>query len=454
VLGEDAQLRITAVTAEGDAVDAHVRVAAPRGRLRWSDGTVTALQPGTHEVIATLVLPAGVTGEPLTLRVPVTVTQPPIARLEISAAPGRLYEGTTLGHSAVALHADGSERHDAQVRWSSSDPGIATVDAFGNVTAVAVGRVGITASYENARASLEHQVAPLAANRLEITGGTESIRTGDVQTFRAAGLDAAGNEVGDLPITWAHTYSPAQGMLGTSAHGQLLAGRFVADVPGVYTVLASAGPLTARRSFRVTERDAVRKLRVVGQGTSSRVRTTDLWPFEGRDGRDYALTGAKLSDGFAFVWDITDPSNIFKTDSVQVDARTINDVKVSPDGRYGVLTREGASDRRNGVIILDLSTPAHPTVASIFDQELTGGVHNAYALDDYLFAVSGGDKYVIIDVRDITAPRYVSEYNHPDSRIHDVWVHDGVAYSAEWSTGVVMVDVGTGAGAARSSSRS
>jgi hypothetical protein len=38
----------------------------------------------------------------------------------------------------------------------------------------------------------------------------------------------------------------------------------------------------------------------------------------------------------------------------------------------------------------------------------------------------------------------VSEYNHPDSRIHDVWVHDGIAYSSEWQTGVVVVDVGNG----------
>jgi len=75
---------------------------------------------------------------------------------------------------------------------------------------------------------------------------------------------------------------------------------------------------------------------------------------------------------------------------------------------------------------------------------VTGGVHNMFATDDYLFALAGGDKYVIIDVRDPYAPKYVSEYNHPNSRIHDVWVHDGVAYSSEWQNGVVVVDVGNG----------
>ena len=52
-----------------------------------------------------------------------------------------------------------------------------------------------------------------------------------------------------------------------------------------------------------------------------------------------------------------------------------------------------------------------------FDQELTGGVHNMFATNDHLYAISGGDKYVIVDMADITAPKYVAEYNHPDSRV-------------------------------------
>jgi hypothetical protein len=91
-----------------------------------------------------------------------------------------------------------------------------------------------------------------------------------------------------------------------------------------------------------------------------------------------------------------------------------------------------------------MSDPTNPTVASIFDEGITGGVHNMYAQDDLLFALAGGDKYVIIDMTDIYAPKYLSEYNHPDSRLHDVWVNDGLAYSSEWGTGVVVVDVGNG----------
>ena len=101
------------------------------------------------------------------------------------------------------------------------------------------------------------------------------------------------------------------------------------------TVVATAGHLSARSSIRASRRNAVQQLEVVGQGRESRVFTTDLWIWEGLDGRDYALTGSKMGNGVTFVWDVTDPSNISKTDSIIVDARTTNDVKVSPDGRYG-----------------------------------------------------------------------------------------------------------------------
>ena len=52
-----------------------------------------------------------------------------------------------------------------------------------------------------------------------------------------------------------------------------------------------------------------------------------------------------------------DPANIKKIDSVKVDARTVNDVKVSKDGKICVISREGASNRKNGMIIIDVSNP-------------------------------------------------------------------------------------------------
>ncbi|MCZ6917731.1 MAG: Ig-like domain-containing protein [Gemmatimonadetes bacterium] len=442
--GERTPVSLTAYDADGNVVDVPIRVAGAFRGIRFEDGFLVGVAAGEYQVFATVALPPDTDRAPPMVRIAVTVNWPGVTSIDIMPEPGTLYAGTTLLHEATARHADGSARPGATVQWRSSDPDVATVDQYGYVTAAAAGSVRISATFENVTSSMNYEAMVFPAVRLEITGGAEVVRTGDVQSFAAVARDAEGLIFGDVPVVWTLAYKPAEGVIAPSAPGQLDGGRMVADVPGVYTVMATAGPLTATRRFTVEPRDVVQRLDVVGHGRQTTHYTSDLWVFEGLDGRDYALTGARQAQTHGFVWDVTDPSNIFKTDSIQVDARSLNDVKVSPDARYAVISREGASNRRNGVVILDLADPAHPTIASAYDEGLTGGVHNVFATNDYLFALSGGDKYVILDVRDIYNPKYVSEYNHPDSRIHDVWVHDGIAYSAEWGTGVVMVDVGNG----------
>ena len=440
-------LTLRAVDAAGRPVNAPLRVAGPARAFTIVEGengawTLTAREVGEFQLVATVV---GQADSPLQLRIPVVVDWPAITRVEVAPAQeARLYQGTRLAHAVRAFHADGTERPAAQVVWRSSDAAVATVDRFGNVRAIGTGAVTITAAAGGVSGSRAHQVTALTGATIELRGGADEVRTGDVQRFNAVVRGADGRGIDDVPITWSHLYQPDDSVKAPAAPAQVSNGRFVADVVGTYTVVASAGPLQAERSFRVNRRDVVRQVEVTGQGREARVFTTDFWVFEGVDGRDYAFTGSKFGDGITFVWDVTDPANLVKTDSIQVDARTVNDVKVSPDGRWAALSREGASTRRNGVVVLDLKNPAHPVVASVHDEELTGGVHNMYATNTHLFALQDGDKYVILDMSDLTRPRFVSEYDHPDSRVHDVWVHDGIAYSAEWGTGVVVVDVGNG----------
>ncbi len=443
-VGDSVPLVVTAYDPTGRVMDTPIRFAAPRRNLRVRDGHVHGIVVGAYQIVATVMLPPGGSDTIAPLEIPVTVRWPAVTQVTIDAEPGRLYRGTTLRHWVRAVHRDGSQRPNPEVVWATSDSTIARVDRFGFVTALGTGTVTLSASVEAATARKTFTVAPLSVAEIELVGGMDEVQTGDVQRFTVVARDSAGHVIDDAPVTWSHSYVPAEGLSAPAAPGQLYNGKFVADVPGAYTVVASVGPVRAAKSFRVVPRTIVQQLDVVGQGRQQHVRTTDFWVFEGRDGRDYALSGAKQADGHAYAWDVTDPSNIFKTDSIQVDARSVNDVKVSPDARYATMTREGASNSRNGVVILDLADPAHPTIASMYDEGLTGGVHNAFPTNDYVFALSDGDKYVILDVRDIYAPRYVSEYNHPNSRVHDVWVHNGIAYSAEWGSGVVVVDVGNG----------
>ena len=445
--GQTAPLKVTAYDIAGRVVaNPILRAGGARGALQLWPDSVKALRAGDYEIVVTAVqlLPPG--GTPVTIRVAVRVTWPPVTRVVLKAEAGRLYTGVTLGHGVKAYHTDSTERPSANVtwRWTSSNSAIASVDRFGNATAHRAGPVTITAEAEGARASVRYVVAPNPVTSVEVVVDRSTLRTGDVVHLKANVRRANGSTVTDAPITWSYVYTPDDTIAAPGATGVIDRGLFAAETPGRYTLLASVGSVSGRAVVQVTPRDARRRINITGRGTVNNVHTSDFWPWTGRDGRDYALVGTWGGDGWAYVFDITDLANPTRSDSIKIDARTINDVTVSPDGRYGVLSREGASNRVNGVVILDLATPAHPVIASTFDEQLTGGVHNMFATNDHLFAISAGDKYVIIDVRDLRHPRYVSEYDHPDSRVHDVWVRNGIAYSSEWGTGVVAVDVGNG----------
>ncbi|MGH7469921.1 MAG: Ig-like domain-containing protein [Longimicrobiales bacterium] len=440
--GETLPFKVTAYDAQGNEIaDASVRVGGPRRAVSVTDGQILAREAGTFTVTATA---PGAGNAPITLEIPVIVTWPALSKLEILPDPGRLYAGVTLGHKAAGQHADETPRKGLVATWRSSAPAIATVDKFGTVTARQPGAVTISAEAEGVTAQKRYTIVPSPVNSIEMGIKETTVWTGDVIHLNAIPKRAGGAVVADAPITWSFTYIPDDTLFAPGGAGIIEDGLFAANQPGRYTLLAQVGNATARSVVEVKTRDVKRRITVAGRGQITNSHTSDLWPWTGKDGRDYVLVGTWGADGYGIVFDITDLNNPVKTDSIKVDARTINDVTVSPDGRYGVLSREGASNRVNGVVILDLANPAHPKVASTFSQELTGGVHNVFATNDYLFAVSGGQKYVIIDVKDIYNPKYVSEYRHPNARLHDLWVNDGIAYSAQGGVGTIVVDVGNG----------
>lgn len=443
--GQTVPLKVTALDAAGRPIaDAVVRVNVPRRSAAWTDGQLQGFRVGSFTATA---VAAGAPGAPpVSLDIPVVVEWPPLKSLEIMAEAGRLYTGVTLSHRAKGVNIDGTERPSADVTWQSSDRAVATVDRFGFVTAVRPGTATITASLDGTRAERTVTVVSNPVTSLDLGIKETAIRTGDVIDLVGMAKRADGSVVSDVPITWSYTYRAPDGNTpqAPGGAGMIDSGLFAANYPGLFTILASAGTANARMSLEVTPRDVRKRFVVTGRGIIRDTHTSDLWPYTGKDGRDYCIVGTWGGDGYAHVFDITDPTNIVRTHSVKVDARTINDVTVSPDARYAVMSREGASNRVNGVVILDLADPAKPKIASTFDIELTGGVHNMFATTDHLFAVSGGAKYVIINTEDIYKPSYVSEYRHPNARLHDLWVRDGIAYSAQGGVGTVIVDVGNG----------
>jgi hypothetical protein len=195
------------------------------------------------------------------------------------------------------------------------------------------------------------------------------------------------------------------------------------------------------------------RFEVVGRGPVTTTLTTALWVFRGVDGRDYAYTGTSsactgCSGDRMYAWDVTDRANPVLTDSVMVDARLVNDVKVNAAGTIAVITREGAESRRNGIVLLDLQVPAHPVVITDYWETLTGGVHNTFIDGDLVYAVHNGTADMhVIDISNPADPVQIGRWGvplHPAKYLHDVWVEDGLAFLSYYDDGLIIVDVGNG----------
>ncbi|MEM7305200.1 MAG: hypothetical protein AAF682_00950 [Planctomycetota bacterium] len=406
-------------------------------------GVITAKGPGEGTVV---VRAAGLGGPGASVKIAVRVAFPPLDRIEIRDVPEVLYTGTRASVSAMLVDKAGLERAEVPVQMALGSSGAATVDSLGHLTGVAAGRCELFAEVEGLRAQAAFEVVENPIRRIELTAPTERAQTGDVLQFEAIGRDEAGKPVEGVPIHFSFEAHPDD-TLGQAATGQVEQdGRFVAEAPGVYTVVASSGGATARASVRAEPRDVQREVEFIGHGEVLDVHTSDLWVWEGVDKRDYAVTGTWGADGDALFWDVTDPADIQRIANVRVDARTVNDVKVSADGRICVLSREGASNRKNGIVILDVVDPRNPKILSTFTDELTGGVHNLFIYEDHVYALSAARRYDIINIEDPAQPYRVGsfELETPNHSIHDVWVENGIAYSSNWRDGVVMVDVGGG----------
>jgi hypothetical protein len=343
----------------------------------------------------------------------------------------------------------GGVRTDITAALSSSNPQVVQVTPLGLLKIVGVGSADLTAAAEGVSKTATLRVVENPTAAIRLTAGALEARTGDVVHFTATPLDASGAPVADVPVEFSFRARTTDHELGSASSGLITEdGRFVADLPGEYTIMASAGGVAATETIAVAPRNMQKMIEIVGRGRVADRKTSDLWVWTAPNGRDYAVTGTWGADGHALFWDVTDPANIVMAATVQVDARTVNDVKVSEDGSICIITREGASNRRNGFVILDCSDIRNKGVPILarFDDEMTGGVHNVFISGNHVYALSAGRRYDVINIEDPANPRRVGrfELDTPDHSIHDVWIANGIAASSNWDDGVVLADVGGG----------
>ena len=397
-------------------------------------GRVLALNPGMARITAVI------GGRP-TSSVTVVITPLPASQLSLELASDRPYAEQAVPLRVTALNRLGEVVGDPDLTYSSSNQSVAAVDAAGLLFARSEGSAEITVSSGDVRSSITVNVRPNPGLAYSLTPTDAQARTGDVVRFQAS-VRSPDGAVQAFP-EWSVSGAGAQ---VEDEDGE---GVFVAEEPGTYRVSARLGENSVVSAVvRVEARGVDAELIQVGRGPSAEHHSGDVWVFEGVDGRDYAYIGTFFYDWMK-VWDVTEPSNPVLTDSIQLDARRINDVKIHPNNRLGIVTREGASSRRNGMVLLDLAVPAHPTILSEYTETLTGGVHNVWidGENDLVYAVHNGTRAVhIIDISNPEAPHEVGRWgiDNQQRSLHDVIVQDGYAYVSYWDDGAVILDVGAG----------
>ena len=152
--------------------------------------------------------------------------------------------------------------------------------------------------------------------------------------------------------------------------------------------------------------------------------------------------------------DISDPANPVIVDSVQANTRLINDIMTDKEGKVLVFTREGAADRKNGLVICTLDDPLHPKVVSEFTDGVTAGVHSSFVSTQpkygtHVYLTNDGTGALhILDINDAAHPKEVGRWKTPRADagrvLHDVDVQDGLVYASWWDDGLVILDVGNG----------
>ncbi len=447
--GETAALSLGAYDAAGERVQGasgQLFVIGEAAEIAEDGTTVIGRHPGEARVVVQVEVPASAMGPARTLREEVAVVVLParITRLELEVPTTDMYAGARYLAVAEAW-SDIGPRAASDLRWSSSDESVVRVSERGTLLAVLPGTARLEATAEGVTASAELRVVENPIRRVRLEPMELGLRAGDVVHFSAEALDASGLEVPDAPIEWSVSSVGGTGAVAATADDD---GTFVADAPGLYRVMATVGAISGVAEVSAEPRPPRRNVKLKAHGVvpPESGATTDLWVFEGTDGRDYAYTGT-MAAATMYAWDVTEPTNPVITDSVKVDGRRQNDVKINADATLAVITSEGASNRRNGFTILDISDAAHPTIITHFTEGLTGGVHNVWIEGDIVYAVHNGTNAVhIVDISDPANPANVGRWqvDNPARSLHDIMVLDGLAYLSYWDDGLVVLDVGAG----------
>ncbi len=222
-----------------------------------SEGLVLAELPGETIVEASM---GGITGSAA-----VIVSDAELTRLEISPQDAELSTGMTQQYSATGTFSDNSTQ-DVSIlaEWESSDTAVATIDAAGLATAVALGTSAISGAWQELDANADLLVSAAALTSITITPDLATIARGTTVQFGAEGefSDGSIQDITDV-VDW-QSADEGVGVVNTDG----LATGVSAGTTDISAVFETEGdPIEAAAELTVT--DAIIELIVISPDNST-----------------------------------------------------------------------------------------------------------------------------------------------------------------------------------------
>lgn len=213
-IGETRQLEVQVFDAANSRLQGrrvHYSSAEPAVATVDTNGVLRGVSVGTVLITATVEGKAGNS----TFRVIV-----PVNRVAVAPLTGDIPLGSSRQLAANVLDAAGNAIPGRPVTWASSNSAIATVSVTGLVSAVALGRVTITATAEGkSGTSTIDVVDPVATVRIT-PAGPQTLRIGGKVQLTATPLNIAGQPLTGRPVNW---FSSNPNVASVSSAGEVTA---------------------------------------------------------------------------------------------------------------------------------------------------------------------------------------------------------------------------------------
>lgn len=195
-------------------------------------------------------------------------------------------------------------------------------------------------------------------------------------------------------------------------------------------------------------------LAVLGHGDVPDRFTSELW-VQGTTAytASWGTRGTKSGNAVK-IWDVSSAQPTLVDSVIVASAGTLGDVQVSDDGTLLVVAIEPRPN--GGIAIYSLANPRKPQLIIRYSSaRLENGVHTAEVqrVNGKLYAFCAIDpsnlvpaKLVIVDLSVPSAPVETAAFTVGTPFIHDVFVRNGMLFTAEWNDGLGIYDIGAGRG--------